>query len=168
VTLPAWLDGLPDPERMRATDAWAIEDQGIAGLELMERAGRGLASVAARAIPEGTVAVVCGKGNNGGDGYVVARLLREDGRDVRVLATAPVGELQGDARANAERVAGVEAFTPARLAGCAGAVDALLGTGFTGTPHGAAAEAIAALNESGLPVVAADVPSGVDAAGGEV
>jgi NAD(P)H-hydrate epimerase len=168
VTLPGWLDALPDPERMRATDAWAIEDQGIAGLELMERAGRGLASVAARAIPEGPVAVVCGKGNNGGDGYVVARLLRDAGRDVRVLATAAVAELQGDARANAERVAGVEPFAAARLEGCAGVVDALLGTGFAGVPHGSAGEAIAALNASGLPVVAADVPSGVDAATGEV
>jgi NAD(P)H-hydrate epimerase len=168
VTLPAWLGGLPDPERMRATDAWAIEEQDIPGLELMERAGRGLASVTARVIPQGTIAVVCGKGNNGGDGYVVARLLRDAGRDVRVLATAAVDELQGDARANAERIGGVEAFAPARLEGCAGAVDALLGTGFAGAPRGIAAEAVAALNASGLPVVAADVPSGVDAATGEV
>ncbi|MDP9344382.1 MAG: NAD(P)H-hydrate epimerase, partial [Actinomycetota bacterium] len=168
MTLPAWLEPLPDPERMRATDAWAIEERGIAGLELMERAGRGLASVTARAIPEGTIAVVCGKGNNGGDGYVVARLLRDAGRDVRVLATAPVEELHGDARANAERVADVDEFAPAGLEGCAGAVDALLGTGFSGAPHGVAAAAIAALNASGVPVVTADVPSGVDAATGEV
>ncbi|MEP6953401.1 MAG: NAD(P)H-hydrate dehydratase [Solirubrobacteraceae bacterium] len=168
MTLPSWLEGLPDPERMRAADAWAIEEQGIPGLELMERAGRGLAEVTAGELREGTIAVVCGKGNNGGDGYVVARLLRDAGRDVRVLATAPVDELQGDARANAERVGGVQAFSAAALEGCSGAVDALLGTGFSGTPHGAAAEAIAALNASGLPVVAADVPSGVDAASGEV
>ncbi|MGZ6697167.1 MAG: NAD(P)H-hydrate dehydratase [Solirubrobacteraceae bacterium] len=168
MSLPGWLRGLPDPERMRATDAWAIEERGIPGLELMERAGRGLASLAAQRIPAGTIAVVCGKGNNGGDGYVAARLLRESGRDVRVLATAPVAELHGDARAAAERVSDVEPFAPERLLGAAGAVDALLGTGFSGEPRGEAALAIRALNDAAIDVVAADVPSGVDAATGEI
>jgi NAD(P)H-hydrate epimerase len=166
--LPEWLPGLPDPERMRAGDAWAIEERGIPGLELMERAGRGLADLAAQVGPSGTVAVVCGKGNNGGDGYVAARLLKASGRAVRVLAAAPVAELRGDARASAERVGSVEPFDAARLEGCSVAVDALLGTGFSGAPHGPAAEAIAALNASVAPVVAADVPSGVDAATGAV
>jgi hydroxyethylthiazole kinase-like uncharacterized protein yjeF len=168
VTLPAWLQGLPDPQRMRATDAWAIQERGIPGLELMERAGRGLADLVAEVAPDGPVAVACGKGNNGGDGYVAARLLRDGGRDVRALAVAPVDELQGDARANAERVEAVEPFAADRLEGCAVAVDALLGTGFSGSPHGAVAQAIAALNAAALPVVAADVPSGVDAATGVV
>ena len=168
MTLPAWLQGLPDPQRMRATDAWAIEERGIPGLDLMERAGRGLADVVAAVAPTGTVAVVCGKGNNGGDGYVAARLLREAGRDVRVLAAAPAEELRGDARANADRVEAIEPFVGAGLDGCAVAVDALLGTGFSGTPHGAIGDAIEALNAAGLPVVAADVPSGVDAASGVV
>jgi NAD(P)H-hydrate epimerase len=168
VTLPPWLQGLPDPERMRATDRWAIEEQGIPGLELMERAGQGLADLVLAVAPDGPVAVVCGKGNNGGDGYVAARLLRDAGREVRTLAVAPLDELRGDARANAERVEGVEPFAAARLEGCAVAVDALLGTGFSGTPHGPVAQAIAALNAAGLPVVAADVPSGVDAATGVV
>jgi NAD(P)H-hydrate epimerase len=166
--LPDWLQGLPDPERMRATDAWAIEQRGIPGIELMERAGRGLADLVAEVVPSGTIAVACGKGNNGGDGYVAARLLREGGRNVRVLAVAPVEELRGDARASAERVSDVEPFDPRRLEGCAGAVDALLGTGFSGVPHGPVAEAIAAVNATGAVVVAADVPSGVDAASGMV
>ena len=85
-----------------------------------------------------------------------------------MLAVAPVSELSGDARANAERVDGVEPFDAARLADCSVAVDALLGTGFSGTPHGAVADAIDALNDAGLPIVAADVPSGVDAASGVV
>jgi NAD(P)H-hydrate epimerase len=153
---------------MRATDAWAIEERGIPGLELMERAGRGLADVVGDVASDGPVAVVCGKGNNGGDGYVAARLLREGGRDVRVLAVAAVEELRGDARANAERVEGVEPFDTTRLDGCAVAVDALLGTGFSGVPHGRVRQAIAALGAAGLPVVAADVPSGVDAATGVV
>jgi NAD(P)H-hydrate epimerase len=168
VSLPPWLRGLPDPARMRATDRWAIEELGIPGLELMERAGRGLADLVASVAPDGPIAVACGKGNNGGDGYVAARLLREAGRAVRVLAVAPVSELSGDARANAERVDRVEPFAAARLADCSVAVDALLGTGFSGTPHGAVAEAIDALNDAGLPIVAADVPSGVAAANGVV
>jgi ADP-dependent NAD(P)H-hydrate dehydratase / NAD(P)H-hydrate epimerase len=168
VTVPSWLVGLPDPQRMRATDAWAIEERGIPGLELMERAGRGLADAVTALAPDGPVAVVCGKGNNGGDGYVAARLLRETGLDVRVLAVAPIEDLRGDARANAERVEGIEPFDPARLEGCAVAVDALLGTGFSGAPHGAVGDAIGALNAARLSVVAADVPSGVDAATGAV
>jgi ADP-dependent NAD(P)H-hydrate dehydratase / NAD(P)H-hydrate epimerase len=166
VSLPAWLRGLPDPERMRATDRWAIEELAIPGLELMERAGRGLADLVVAVAPDGAIAIACGKGNNGGDGYVAARLLREAGRAVRVLAVAPRDQLSGDARANAERVDGIEPFAAGRLDGCAVAVDALLGTGFSGAPHGAAADAIAALNAAGLPVVAADVPSGIDAATG--
>jgi ADP-dependent NAD(P)H-hydrate dehydratase / NAD(P)H-hydrate epimerase len=168
VTLPPWLVGLPDPQRMRATDAWAIEECGIPGLELMERAGRGLADTVTAMAPDGPIAVVCGKGNNGGDGYVAARLLRDAGLSVRTLAVAPVDELRGDARTNAERVEGIEAFEAAQLVGCAVAIDALLGTGFSGTPHRAVADAIAALNAAGLPVVAVDVPSGVDAASGVV
>ncbi len=168
MTLPAWLHGLPDPERMRATDRWAIEECAIPGLDLMERAGRGLADLVLSVAPEGPIAVACGKGNNGGDGYVAARLLREAGRVVHVLTVVAVSELSGDARANAERVEDIEPFAPARLADCAVVVDALLGTGFSGTPHGPVADAIDAINDAGLPVVAADVPSGVDAASGVV
>jgi ADP-dependent NAD(P)H-hydrate dehydratase / NAD(P)H-hydrate epimerase len=168
MTLPPWLDGLPDPERMRATDRWAIEERGIPGLELMERAGRGLADAVVAVAPDGPIAVACGKGNNGGDGYVAARVLRDAGRDVRVLAVSPVAELRGDARVNAERVQGIEPFAAERLRGCAVAVDALLGTGFSGAPHGAVGAAIEALVAAGLPIVAADVPSGVDAATGAV
>jgi NAD(P)H-hydrate epimerase len=168
VTLPTWLRGLPDPERMRATDRWAIEECAIPGLELMEHAGRGHADDVLAVASEGPIAVSCGKGNNGGDGYVAARLLREAGREVRVLAVAPVDELGGDARASAQRVDGVEPFAASRLADCAVVVDALLGTGFSGAPHGPVADAIDAINDAGLPVVAADVPSGVDAATGVI
>ncbi|HEX5900651.1 MAG TPA: NAD(P)H-hydrate dehydratase [Solirubrobacteraceae bacterium] len=151
---------------MRATDRWAIEELAIGGLELMERAGRGLADLVVAVAPDGPIGIACGKGNNGGDGYVAARLLREAGREVRVLAVAPVQELRGDARASAERVDGIEPFAATPLEDCAVVVDALLGTGFSGAPHGAVADAIAALNAAGLAVVAADVPSGIDAATG--
>jgi ADP-dependent NAD(P)H-hydrate dehydratase / NAD(P)H-hydrate epimerase len=168
--LPRWLIGLPDAERMRAIDRWAIEIQGIASTELMARAGAGLARAVAELVPEGPVAVVCGGGNNGGDGYVAARLLRGAGREVRVLAVVPVERLHGDARVNADRLPGPppEPFAAGRLDGVAVAVDALLGTGFTGEPREEARAAIAALNAAASPVVAADVPSGVDASTGAI
>jgi ADP-dependent NAD(P)H-hydrate dehydratase / NAD(P)H-hydrate epimerase len=167
-SLPAWLRPLPDAETMRAIDRWAIEERGIAGLDLMERAGAGVARLVGEVAPEGLVAIVCGKGNNGGDGYVAARLLREGWREVRVLALAPLEELRGDARANAERVEGAVPFEPGALAGAAVIVDAVLGTGFAGAPRGTAAQAIEAMNAAAAPVVAVDVPSGVDASTGQV
>lgn len=165
MSLPTWLRPLPDGARMRATDAWAIEEGLVAGPVLMERAGAALARLVAEVAPDGPVAVLAGKGNNGGDGYVVARLLREEGREVRMLAVAPVGELRGDAAHHAARTAS-EPWDPARLEGCAVAVDCLLGTGAQGAPRGAIAEAVEAL--AGRTVVACDVPSGVDASTGEV
>jgi hydroxyethylthiazole kinase-like uncharacterized protein yjeF len=168
--LPDWMEPLLDVEQLRATDAWAIDELGIPGTVLMERAGEGLARVVADVAPGGAVAVVCGGGNNGGDGYVVARLLREAGRAVRVLTVVDPDRLKGDARASYERLPGdpPEPFGGARLEGTAVIVDAILGTGFSGTPREDVAAAIAAINASGAAVVAADVPSGVDAATGAV
>ncbi|TML06281.1 MAG: NAD(P)H-hydrate dehydratase [Actinobacteria bacterium] len=150
---------------MRATDRWAIDELGIPSLDLMERAGAGLAALVAEIAPDGSVAVVCGKGNNGGDGLVAARLLREQWREVRCLLLGGREELRGDAAAMAEGVE-TEPFSPAALDGASVVVDAILGTGFEGAVRGAAAEAIAAM--AGHAVVAADVPSGVNASTGEV
>ena len=93
--LPDWLEPLPDAEQMRATDRWAIEEQGVPGLKLMERAGEGLAELVDHVAPTGRVVIVCGGGNNGGDGFVAARLLRQAGRDVGVFVTSDLGVLQG-------------------------------------------------------------------------
>jgi ADP-dependent NAD(P)H-hydrate dehydratase / NAD(P)H-hydrate epimerase len=169
--LPDWLDPLPDAEQMRATDKWAIEERGIPSLDLMERAGAGLADLVAQRSPEGRVVVVCGKGNNGGDGLVAARHLRTGGREVDVLITGDPSELSGDPEENLRRLPGAppEQFgDAARLQGAAAVVDALLGTGFSGEPREPVAGAIAAINAAGADVVAADVPSGVDAASGVV
>jgi len=169
--LPEWLDPLPSAGEQRALDEWAIGERGIPGLELMERAGSGLADLVAELAPAGRIVAVCGKGNNGGDGFVAARLLRARGRDVDVLLLGEVEDLRGDARVNAERLpgAGPVAFSAGALAGAAAIVDAILGTGFAGEPREPAAGAITVINEAvGSVVVACDVPSGVDASTGEV
>jgi NAD(P)H-hydrate epimerase len=170
MTLPRWLDPLPDAEQMRAIDRWAIEERGVPSLDLMERAGAGLADVVTEVAPAGLVVVLCGGGNNGGDGYVAARLLREAGRDVRAVTLVDPGTLQGDARTNLERLPGEgpQSWSAAVLDDAAGVVDALLGTGFAGAVREPLRTAIETLNGTTAPVVAADVPSGVDASTGEI
>jgi NAD(P)H-hydrate epimerase len=147
--LPDWVDPLYEAAEMRAADAWAIEEQGVPEADLMERAGLGLARVIASAAAGGPVRIVVGKGNNGGDGLVAARLLREDGYEVDVLD-------------------GTEPFEREQLDGSGVVVDALLGTGFEGSPREPVASAIWAINQQDAPVVACDVPSGVNASTGEV
>jgi NAD(P)H-hydrate epimerase len=168
---PDWLEPLPDAATMRAIDRWAIEG-GVPSLDLMERAGAGVARAVERLVPDGPVAVVCGKGNNGGDGLVVARLLREAGREVSVVCAAPPGSFAGDARENLRRLPGAAPVelgqARAPFADAAVIVDALLGTGFQGEPHGAVARAIEAIDAARAPVVSVDVPSGVDASTGAV
>jgi ADP-dependent NAD(P)H-hydrate dehydratase / NAD(P)H-hydrate epimerase len=170
--LPDWLTPLPDAERMRAIDRWAIERRGVPSLDLMERAGAGVARAAERLAPDGRVVVMCGAGNNGGDGLVVARLLRQAGREVTVVCAGELQKLNGDARANLERLPGEPPLQPNgaadALAGASAIVDALLGTGFAGEPRGPVAEAIAAIERSDAPVLSVDVPSGVDASTGAV
>jgi ADP-dependent NAD(P)H-hydrate dehydratase / NAD(P)H-hydrate epimerase len=170
--LPDWLTPLPDAERMRAIDRWAIEERGVPSLDLMERAGAGVARVLQRLVPDGPVVVVCGTGNNGGDGLVVARLLRDAGRSVTVICTGPLAHLTGDAQANLERLPGEAPLALAEgteaLGGASVIVDALLGTGFAGEPRGAVAEAIDAIESCPAPVLSVDVPSGVDSSMGVV
>lgn len=165
-----WLKPLYDAEGMRGVDRWAIEGRGVPSLELMEAAGRAVAEAVAGLAPEGPVRVVCGKGNNGGDGFVAARLLREMGFEVEALLLWPGDELRGDAAVNFERFGGdlLEGDPAERLRGSGAVVDAIFGTGFEGAPREPAAAAIAAINGCGAPVVACDIASGVDASSGEV
>ena len=115
--LPDWCLPLPDAEAMRAIDRWAIDEQGVPSLDLMERAGIGVARAVEQLVPDGPVTVLCGKGNNGGDGLVAARLLRDAGREVDVLTAGPPEELKGDARENLLRLPGA----PPVQMDCAGA-----------------------------------------------
>ena len=184
MTLPPWLHGLPDPERMRATDAWAIEERGIPGLELMERAGRGLADVVGEVASSGPVAVVCGKGNNGGDGYVVARRLALAGASVVVASVDGEARPKGPSAArNWDRVANdagirlihLPVARDVQMFGngidkAAVVVDALLGTGVRGAlrePIRSAVDVIRRAGQAGVPVVAIDTPTAVDLSSGE-
>src|SRR3954468_17658926 len=131
-----WLKPLYDAEGMRGVDRWAIGERGVSSLDLMEAAGRAVAEAVAGLGPQGPVRVVCGKGNNGGDGLVAARLLREMGFEVEALLLWPGEELRGDAAVTFERFGGdlVEGDLAGRLIGSGAVVDAVFGTGFDGAP----------------------------------
>jgi hydroxyethylthiazole kinase-like uncharacterized protein yjeF len=150
--MESWLSPLFDAEGIRAVDRWAIEERGVAEAELMEAAGTALAEAVAELAPQGPVRIVCGKGNNGGDGLIAARRLGEIGFDVTVL------ELGGEVPDDLDGL----------LAGAGVVVDAIFGTGFAGAPRAPADAVIEAINRCGAPVVACDIASGVDASTGEV
>ncbi len=168
-------------EAMRAIDRHAIEEMDIPGLDLMEEAGMGTVGVLVEVagIDSGDrVAVVCGTGNNGGDGFVVARGLREFGVDVDVFLIGSAGDVSGDARTNLDFLEpgsfveitdekGLDALAEA-LDESDAVVDAIFGTGFSGAPRGLTEDAIAVINASDLPVLAVDVPSGLDASTGAI
>ena len=161
---------------MRRLDQLTIE-QGTAGHVLMERAGQGAATALLRWFPHvrrRQVVIVAGKGNNGGDGFVMARLLRKRGVRTRVALLGHKSEVRGDAARNLQsflkgRGAVDEILTSAdlkglskRIAEAALAVDAIFGTGLNAPVHGLAADVIELLNSSGTPVFAVDMPSGLD------
>jgi hydroxyethylthiazole kinase-like uncharacterized protein yjeF len=170
--------------QVREVDRRAIQDYGMSGLVLMENAGRGVADVLCAPwggrsdLSDGKattpVTIVCGKGNNGGDGFVIARHLDLRGVDVRVLLLANPTELTCDAATNFSIIqkAGLAIwiFTAplnlaqfdAALAGSAWLVDAVLGTGAIGEPKSPLAEAIDRMNASGIPILSVDLPSGLD------
>jgi hydroxyethylthiazole kinase-like uncharacterized protein yjeF len=167
-----WLEPCLDAEEMRAVDRWAIDERGVPSLELMETAGRAVADAAAEIAGSSRAAVICGKGNNGGDGLVAARALRELGFEVEALLLAPGDQLSDDSKANLDRFEGARAIDSGEIAsaidGAGVVVDAIFGTGFAGTPRDPAASAIDAMNEAEAPVVATDIASGVNSASGEV
>ena len=166
-------------ETMRAIDSECIDKLGIPGLKLMENAGVGTVRFIERELgpqKDRTVTVVCGKGNNGGDGFVIARELRRVGASVSVYLVGHRDDVSGDARTNLDRlgretvvelsdgrsIAGfVEVMTKSDLI-----VDAVFGTGFSGVPRGLSGTVIGQMNACGRPVLAVDVPSGLNATTG--
>jgi NAD(P)H-hydrate epimerase len=167
-------------EEARALDRRAIEEFGIPGIVLMENAGRGMAELLRALGARGPVVVCCGKGNNGGDGLVIARHLANAGVAVRVLLFPDPQHLPDDARINAhiiERMAAAEpalvtltvqpgAIDPGRLdqafGGCNWVVDALFGSGLRGAVSPPFDAVIAAINNTPAQVLAVDIPSGLD------
>ena len=171
--MESWLEPLHDAAGMRADDTWAIGERGVPSLELMEVAGAALATAVAELASRGPVRVVCGKGNNGGDGIVAARHLAATGFEAEVLLIWPAAELSDDAASNLGRLepdawCEVEAgMLVDALRGSGAVVDAIFGTGFEGAPRAPAEAAIEAINACDAPVAAADIASGVDASTGE-
>lgn len=163
---------------VRAIDRRAIEEYGLPGVVLMENAGRGAAEIIRALIggpPTPPVAIVCGAGNNGGDGYVIARHLQNAGVTVELLLAAEAESIAGDAAihfqvAERMRVPAHSLTSPAGLAAgleriraAEWVVDALLGTGSRGDPRPPYDAIIAAINERPRAgVVAIDLPSGLD------
>jgi NAD(P)H-hydrate epimerase len=159
-------DALLTVAEMYAADAAAMSS-GVASLSLMEAAGAAVADAVRSLGGLRPVCVLCGPGNNGGDGFVAARLLRDDGWPVRLGLLGDAGGLTGDARHMAELWTGeVEPLTPAVMEGAETIVDALFGAGLTRAVDGPARAAIEAIG--GRECVAVDVPSGVHGDSGEI
>lgn len=155
-------------EQMYAADRAATEG-GTPGVALMQAAGLAVALEARRRLPRGRIAVLCGPGNNGGDGFVAARYLQRAGWPVRVALLGERDRLKGDAAIMAGRWKGpVEPLSPAVLEGCMGVIDALFGAGLARPLEGVAAQVVEAINARRLPCLAVDVPSGVNGDTGTV
>lgn len=150
-------------EQMRMADAYTIRERGVPSLTLMERAGEKIAEIAKRTLARlqsGRVLVVCGSGNNGGDGYCAARILAEQGVDVSVFAVfAPGSE---DCIAMRRRFTGAVYENTDFEKDFALVIDCIYGTGFHGAAEGAAEDAIKWMNGSGAFVLSADIPSGLN------
>jgi len=166
-------------QQMRELDRLAIEESGVPSLTLMENAGRAVADAAARlttGIEGQPIVIVCGRGNNGGDGFVAARHLAQMNRRVVVFLAAKESDVKGDSQGNLKRLRqlGIEVsqvVDPAVVArACRGAglvIDALLGTGLSGKVRDLPGKLIEVINDCSMPVLSVDVPSGLDADSGE-
>jgi hydroxyethylthiazole kinase-like uncharacterized protein yjeF len=165
-------------EEMYAIDRYTIEEVGLAGQMLMENAGQAVARMLFRRLKQSdSIAVMIGTGNNGGDGFVIARVLLEKGYGVQVWLVPPRKKLKGDAKKHMEIFErtghefqcyrGNEAVFSDRVQCCTVIIDALLGTGVKGAPRSPYREMIADMNASRAFVVSVDIPSGVPADGGK-
>jgi len=162
------MDELLTTAEMAEADRLAIAG-GVPGITLMKNAGRAVADVACRAVECRRVVIVAGPGNNGGDGFVAARYLAERGYVVRVCFVGERTRLKGDAALAAEQWTGpVEEASPAKLAGCDLIIDALFGAGLDRDVNGLARTMIGAMNGEGVPIIAVDLPSGINGTSGAV
>ena len=162
------MNELLTTQEMAEADRRAVA-LGVPSLALMENAGQAVAREACLMRPHpGRIAVLCGPGNNGGDGYVAARHLKAAGHEVRVYRLGDAGQLKGDAGEMARRLnAHVRAASPDALQSMDLVIDALFGAGLSRALDGDAADLIEAINASGIPVLSVDVPSGLDGSTGQ-
>jgi hydroxyethylthiazole kinase-like uncharacterized protein yjeF len=166
-------------DQVRAVDSWAINELGIPGVVLMENAGRSCAELIKgklKAITTPKVCIFCGTGNNGGDGYVIARHLLNSGYKVQVVICGDRTKVKGDAKINldileklnhpVEQLNPKDSGAPARVKAFAAdadmIVDGLFGTGLTGQLRDDYIKLIEGVNASDCPVLAIDIPSGLD------
>lgn len=166
-------------EQSRNFDTWAINEMGVAGVVLMENAGRGCAEVIIgelEQLPGRKVCIFCGTGNNGGDGFVIARHLANGGFDAKIGLCGPGSKTKGDAEINYKIACRmgilIEEFdvssadiekTVRTFAGSSSLiVDAIFGTGLAGSPGGGFDKFINAINSLNKPIIAVDIPSGLD------
>jgi len=167
-------------EEARALDRRVMDEMGVPGIVLMENAGRGIAELLRSLGIRGRVVICCARGNNGGDGFVIARHLDNAGSDVRVLLFARPDELAGDAAVNyqviarsgvpLEILAGVvldEDHLRRELSGADWVVDALFGSGLQGPLRPPFDRIVTIINDSSARVLAVDIPSGLDADTGQ-
>ncbi|MBI5119164.1 NAD(P)H-hydrate epimerase [Candidatus Poribacteria bacterium] len=168
------------PDEMKRIDRFAIDEMRIPGVVLMENAGRAVfeaayAALAGRDLP---VLVFCGRGNNGGDGFVVARHLINNRIETHVFLVGAASRVKGDCRVNLRILQKMGVLINHvtkkglpelrnRMKRCGIIVDALLGTGLSGEVSGLYREVISLINEAGCPVLAVDIPSGLDGATGK-
>lgn len=165
---------------MQETDRRSIEEFGIPGLELMEKAGRSCVDeITAEFGLKGRAVIICGKGNNGGDGYVIARMLGQKGWSVKVIILADREQICGDAAINLDKIP-VASTCFCSQEGILSAVhmedifqadvvvDAMLGTGLRSDVTGIYKEAINLVNASGRPILAVDIPSGIHGTTGRI
>jgi NAD(P)H-hydrate epimerase len=163
-------------DQVREVDRIAIEEYSMPGIVLMENAGIGATRILDEIAPTGTIVIVCGGGNNGGDGYVVARHLELLGWPVHLVSLVELDRLTGDARTNAviARKAGIAISIAKNADSVLGSlqtagtiVDGLLGTGARGPLRGLYADMVQAINSTDALRVALDIPTGLDCDSGE-
>jgi hydroxyethylthiazole kinase-like uncharacterized protein yjeF len=181
ITLPdAYSGKIVTAEQMREFDRRAEEEFGVPSIVLMENAGCHVAQAVRALLGDVTgrrVTVIAGRGNNGGDGFVAARLLHEAGADVSVFLLADPADVSGDAKINLDLLLGAKvpvesaqsmSKIESALVHSEAVVDAIFGTGLRGDITGLASDVINAINTCSGPVVAVDIPSGLDADTGRI
>ena len=177
-------DAVLTRQEVRDFDTWAINVAGVPGVVLMENAGRGFAEIVIAELKKrkgSKVCIFCGTGNNGGDGFVIARHLKNAGFDVNIVLCGPASKIKGDAEINYEiafnMTIAIREIKPSSKSikaeveflakDCDLIVDAIFGTGLSGKLTGGFAELIDAMNSLGKPIAAVDIPSGLDCDTGE-